>query len=533
MPPSPAIGAKNGQARIAQPKKSAVSVNKPKMKLGQVIVAPTATQRLQSTSVISGNLPSNSNHKLGAPKTHTQLSPIETVTPSSGMATQSASTHYLQQRQYYQPNPSPSPVSVGTMSPLPLYTNAYENTGQQLKNESAENKSNTMLYKIPSAVASTSVPEYIPQYTQQRSYQSYNSRKRSADSMGSSSALSASSSSSTTVPVYPGFPTTQRQGGPAAKRVIATLATDLGPIGNTSNQAVLGFFDNGSNDSGSMRHKLRAQKLVFGKYLINTWYPSPYPQEIRNSLVLYLCEFTLQYHLDQKSLSQYQRIVKLRHPPGKEIYRKNNLSFFEVDGQQHTVYSQNLCLLSQLFLKHKTLHYEVDDFMFYVLVEWDHVGAHFIGYFSKEKHSSLDYNLSCIMTMPQFQRKGYGRLLIDFSYLLTRKERKTGSPEKPLSDLGLLSYRSYWKEVLFTKLAACQGNISIKQLSMDTGIDQYDIVTTLQSLGLIKYWRGMHFVVKPTDLDDWVNAQALKAAANPLFPRLDYEALRWDGLVEC
>jgi GNAT superfamily N-acetyltransferase len=38
-----------------------------------------------------------------------------------------------------------------------------------------------------------------------------------------------------------------------------------------------------------------------------------------------------------------------------------------------------------------------------------------VGYFSKEKHCAQKYNVSCIMTMPHYQRKGYGRLLIDFS----------------------------------------------------------------------------------------------------------------------
>ncbi len=50
-----------------------------------------------------------------------------------------------------------------------------------------------------------------------------------------------------------------------------------------------------------------------------------------------------------------------------------------------------------------------------MLTEWDDFGAHFAGYFSKEKQSFLNYNLSCIMVLPPHQRKGYGRALIDFS----------------------------------------------------------------------------------------------------------------------
>lgn len=68
-----------------------------------------------------------------------------------------------------------------------------------------------------------------------------------------------------------------------------------------------------------------------------------------------------------------------------------------------------------MFLDHKSLFYDVEPFLFYVMTEMDDVGARFVGYFSKEKRSLKEHNLSCIMTLPVRQKKGWGNLLIDFS----------------------------------------------------------------------------------------------------------------------
>lgn len=66
--------------------------------------------------------------------------------------------------------------------------------------------------------------------------------------------------------------------------------------------------------------------------------------------------------------------------------------------------------------------------------------------------------------MPPFQRQGYGKLLIAFSYELSKLEGLVASPEKPLSDLGKLSYRSYWSWVLLEILKNACGSLSIKDL---------------------------------------------------------------------
>lgn len=124
----------------------------------------------------------------------------------------------------------------------------------------------------------------------------------------------------------------------------------------------------------------------------------------------------------------------------------------------------------------------MEPFLFYVMTECDQYGYHFVGYFSKEKRPSSLNNVSCILVLPIHMRKGYGQYLIEFSYLLTRVERKTGSPEKPLSDMGLVSYRKYWRLVLCEELINQKGPISISAISERTGMTADDIVSALEGL---------------------------------------------------
>uniref|UniRef100_A0A2C9K3T3 Histone acetyltransferase n=1 Tax=Biomphalaria glabrata TaxID=6526 RepID=A0A2C9K3T3_BIOGL len=235
-------------------------------------------------------------------------------------------------------------------------------------------------------------------------------------------------------------------------------------------------------------------KIQFGKYEIDAWYFSPYPEEYGKQPKLWICEFCLKYMKLEKSFRYHQSQCTWRHPPGKEIYRKGTISVFEVDGKDWKIYCQNLCLLAKLFLDHKTLYFDVEPFMFYILVEVDRYGCHLVGYFSKEKESPDGNNLACILTLPPHQRKGYGKFLIALSYELSVIEGVVGSPEKPLSDLGKLSYRSYWTSVLLENIYKMGVKVSMRDLEKMTSISYTDVVSTLQSLNLIKYWKGNHIL---------------------------------------
>jgi hypothetical protein len=85
--------------------------------------------------------------------------------------------------------------------------------------------------------------------------------------------------------------------------------------------------------------------------------------------------------------------------------------------------------------------------------------------------------VACILTLPQYQRHGYGKLLIEFSYELSKKEGKLGSPEKPLSDLGLLSYRAYWAEIIIELLYSSE-DLSIDDIAQKTSITHADVMNT-------------------------------------------------------
>jgi histone acetyltransferase MYST1 len=270
------------------------------------------------------------------------------------------------------------------------------------------------------------------------------------------------------------------------------------------------------------------KRVQLGKYIMYTWYFSPFPKEYYPNGIadmLYFDEFSFRFFRHKSELLYFQQNHPLpRHPPGDEIYRKDDLSMFEIDGQKEKIYCQNLSYFAKLFLDHKTLYYDVDPFMWYVLCERDERGFHPVGYFSKEKLSETGYNLACILIFPAHQRKGYGRFLIAFSYELSKSEGKVGSPEKPLSDLGAVSYRSYWASVIIDYLRSLDESrsSSVLEICEATAINQEDVIATLYFLNILRYVEGS-FVLCATNeiLDRLAERYPLKG------PFVDRSCLHW------
>jgi histone acetyltransferase HTATIP len=109
--------------------------------------------------------------------------------------------------------------------------------------------------------------------------------------------------------------------------------------------------------SGSMTQSIseiarvkNLNRLQVGKHEVDAWYFSPYPKEYAHLPVLYICEFCLSFFPSPMMLSRHRHRCHLLHPPGNEIYRHDDISFFEIDGKRQLTWCRNLSLLSKCFL---------------------------------------------------------------------------------------------------------------------------------------------------------------------------------------
>ncbi|KAI6196548.1 Histone acetyltransferase [Aphelenchoides besseyi] len=150
---------------------------------------------------------------------------------------------------------------------------------------------------------------------------------------------------------------------------------------------------------------------------------------------LSFCQKCLMAFESKEDLIVHVDACTMNHPPGTAIYQEGNLIVWEVSGQKE-----------------------------------------------KEIKPTGNNNLSCLLILPWMQRKGYGVFLIDMSYQLSLRERKIGSPEHPLSDAGLKTYRQYWYAAIMSYVREKLYNnekLDLIDIKEQTGIEMKDLIETM------------------------------------------------------
>lgn len=264
--------------------------------------------------------------------------------------------------------------------------------------------------------------------------------------------------------------------------------------------------------------------VVLGDLFFRTWYQSIYPEDLvsKDTDRLYVCRYCFRYSCDVDRYAKHTRLCAHRtSPPGNKVYDHGGYSVWELDGEDHKLYAQNLSLFAKLFLDHKSVFFEVASFLYYLLVFTDPADPenyHILGFFSKEKLSWDANNLACILVFPPYQRKQLGKLLMGVSYKLSDWERDPGligGPEKPLSEMGRRSYSRFWEERIVRYLllqstdATATGDLdetaqqkqtppkasrkksssemmTVQDIGLATGMLAEDVITALKGLGLME-----------------------------------------------
>ncbi|KAF2845198.1 hypothetical protein T440DRAFT_472848 [Plenodomus tracheiphilus IPT5] len=282
-------------------------------------------------------------------------------------------------------------------------------------------------------------------------------------------------------------------------------------------------------------------EVVFGSLLIKPWYPSFYPEDLVGRSVerLYVCQWCFRYTKELVAFLGHLRACPLHTtlPLGTRVYTKDNYSLYEIDGEKHKLYAQNLSLFAKLFLDTKSVFYDVTTFLYYLLVAHEpspsipntNLGEdgdapestgveQVVGFFSKEKMSWDNNNLACILVFPPWQKQGLGQILMGASYEMSRREGRLGGPEKPLSDLGRIAYIHYWSQALARTILACPSKrtLTVQHLREKTYIVPEDIIATLQAMDVLEQKKrgGAEVVINKAKVRAW--AEASKVDLNRL-----------------
>jgi MOZ/SAS family len=247
-------------------------------------------------------------------------------------------------------------------------------------------------------------------------------------------------------------------------------------------------------------------EAVLGNIAFETWYYSPYPDELivpvdhkhskstNGDLTnghlsdsshggpplsgtvcprLHVCPYCFSYspiaedyvtHMRQHEQLEKQDPDTPPVPEGAiKVYEHAGYAVWQVDGEQEKLYCQNLSLFGKLFLEQKSVFFDTGSFLYFVLTYTPpvqkqsprakkgsgtakaqiHLRTQVLGFFSKENPSWDSNNLACILIFPPFQHRQLGKLLMAVSYKLSGWEWVGGIIGGPEKPLSTMGRRSY------------------------------------------------------------------------------------------
>ncbi|KAL1310858.1 hypothetical protein AAFC00_001090 [Neodothiora populina] len=267
--------------------------------------------------------------------------------------------------------------------------------------------------------------------------------------------------------------------------------------------------------------------VVLGNLLIKPWYPSFYPEDLVGKRVdrLYVCDTCFRYSKELMPYLAHIKVCPQKEQPsrGSLIYATHDHSIYEIDGEEHKLYCQNLSLFAKLFLDTKSVFYDVSTFRYYLLLLNDPNASRpqIVGFFSKEKMSWDSNNIACILIFPPWQKRGLGQILMGVSYELSRREGRLGGPEKPLSSLGRRAYIAYWSAAICRSiLGHDSAELSVGQIVLDTWIQPEDVIAALNEMDLMEPTKDSlgRVVLRRDKLGAWAEIHKIPLSA-PIDPQ--------------
>ncbi|KAG5509919.1 hypothetical protein GH5_07766 [Leishmania sp. Ghana 2012 LV757] len=340
----------------------------------------------------------------------------------------------------------------------------------------------------------------------------------------------------------------------------------------------------------AMERETAVCEVVYLCYAFQPWFPAPYAAlqyvalpEDDVCYSVYVCHRCLSpfFTREQFYVHLAGEYCRLRTPPGRIIYHDEVAGYkaFFIDGAKDLHYCRCLSLLGKQLIESKLLANDVDLYEYVVATmpraslpyipaalpsrasaeqhlvdapcalsregfhqaardfdaeDWD--GDVVVGYFSRLKHHP-DHTLSCIVTLPMFQRTRAATFLLDVAYWMTRQRQQVcgcgfcgksgGAISRPFSPHGQAFLLSYWRRALLRSLAvvapphrhASRGaqpglRLTLGELRalLDIPIHTDDLVTLLLQSELTFYHPIAANAAAPRDSDDDGSASPPKSS---------------------